>query len=73
MMVVESHHLDRGQLFWYKETLVLRVAEEANLRNIKVSVIKSNTYRTLLVGIIFMLQRTFDVNLGGTYVLLPQT
>jgi len=49
MMVVESHRLDRGQLFQCKETLMLRVAEEANLRNIKVSVIKSN-YLSYIVG-----------------------
>jgi hypothetical protein len=72
MMVVESHRLDRGQLFRCKETLMLRVAEEANLQNIKVSVvIKSNYLAYIVGGHNFYVAANFRCESGWHVCLLP--
>jgi hypothetical protein len=42
MMVVKAHPLVAGQMFEHKETLQICIAEEANLRNIKVKIVWSS-------------------------------
>jgi hypothetical protein len=49
MMVVEAHPLVAGQTFQHKETLQIRIAEEANLRNIKAKIVWSS-HVTYIVG-----------------------
>jgi hypothetical protein len=39
MMVIEAHPLVAGQIFQHKETQQILIAEEANLRNIKVKIV----------------------------------
>jgi hypothetical protein len=50
MMVVEAYPLLDGQLFQTKEILMIRIAEEANLRHIKVKVVKSNHVAYIVAG-----------------------
>jgi hypothetical protein len=49
MMVIEAHPLVAGQTFQHKETQQIRIAEEANLCNIKVKIIRSS-HITYIVG-----------------------
>jgi hypothetical protein len=49
MMVIEAYPLVGGQTFQHKETLQIRIAEEANLRNIKVKIVWSS-HVTYIVG-----------------------
>jgi hypothetical protein len=49
MMVVESHSLVAGQTFEHKETLLICIAEEANLGNIKVKIVR-DSHVTYIVG-----------------------
>jgi hypothetical protein len=50
MMVVEAYPLLDGQLFQTKEILMIQIAEEANLRHIKVKVVKSNHVAYIIAG-----------------------
>jgi hypothetical protein len=52
MMVVERYPLLVGQLK-SKETLLMRIAKEANLQNIKVLVVKSNHLAYIVAGHMF--------------------
>jgi hypothetical protein len=49
MMVDKAHLLVAGQTFQYKEILQICIAEEANLRNIKVKIVRSSDV-TYIVG-----------------------
>jgi hypothetical protein len=67
MMVVEAHPLVAGQTFQHKETLQIRIAEEANLRNIKVKIVWSSHVTHIVGGY------NFYVATGvGMCCLLPQ-
>ena len=48
MEIVERSPLEMGHTFEHKETLMIRVAEEANLWNIKTSITKSCTMRYIV-------------------------
>jgi hypothetical protein len=50
MMVVEAHPLVAGQTFQHKETLQICIAKEANLRNIKVKIIRSSHVTYIVRG-----------------------
>jgi hypothetical protein len=50
MIVVEGHPLVAGQTFQHKETLQIRIAEEANLRNIKVKIVRSSHVAYIVGG-----------------------
>ncbi len=64
MMVVESYPLLVGQLFKHKETLLIRIAEEANLQHIKVSIIKSNHLAYIVAGHTFYVAANFQMESG---------
>ena len=70
MMFVEAQRLLAGHLFQLKETLMIRIAEEANLWLIKVSIMKSSYLSYIVGGPNFMLQRHSVRMLGGSYVSL---
>jgi hypothetical protein len=69
MMVVEAHPLVAGQTFQHKETLQIRIAEEANLRNIKVKIVWSSQVTYFVRGYNFMLPQGTRFRWGGWYVL----
>jgi len=50
MEIVEKHPLEVGHTFEQKETMMIRIAEEANLRNIKTSIARSCTLRYVVAG-----------------------
>jgi hypothetical protein len=50
MEYVESHRLEKGHTFQLKETLQIRIAEEANLQLIKVKTIRSNSMNLIVAG-----------------------
>jgi hypothetical protein len=64
MMLVESQRLLAGHVFQSKETLMIRIAEEANLRLIKVSVMKSSYLSYIVGGPNFYVAATFRKNDG---------
>ncbi len=58
MAYVESHHLLQDYTFLLKETLQLCIAEEANLRLLKVKTIRSNHNNIIVVGSNFYVYAT---------------
>ena len=50
MEYVESHHLKKCHTFQLKETLQIRIAEEANLHLIKVKTIRSDSMNLIVAG-----------------------
>jgi hypothetical protein len=69
MMVIEAHPLVAGQKFQHKETLQICIAEEANLRNIKVKIVWTVTSLIFLEDITFTLPQGTRFRQGGWYVL----
>ncbi len=72
-MLVELQILLAGQLFHSKETLMIHIAEEANLQLIKVSIMKSSYLSYIVGGPNFMLQQRSISMLGGLYMSLAVT
>jgi hypothetical protein len=64
MEYVESHRLEKGHTFQLKETLQIRIAEEANLRLIKVKTIWSNSMNLIVAGRNFYVSATYSVQYG---------
>jgi len=64
MMLVESQRLLPGHLFRSKETLMIRIAEEANLRHLKVTVMKSSYLAYVVGGPNFYVALTFRKDAG---------
>ncbi len=64
MEYVESHHLLKDHTFQLKETLQTCIAEEANLRLIKVKTIRSNSNNLIVAGWNFYVCATYSVQLG---------
>jgi hypothetical protein len=64
MEYVESHCLFKGHTFQLKETLQIRIAEEANLRLIKVKTIRSNSNNLIIAGRNFYVCATYSVQCG---------
>ncbi len=50
MAIVDRYPLEKGHTCQLKETLQIRIAEEANLQNIKVKVVKSCNVTYEVVG-----------------------
>ncbi len=69
MMVIEAHPLVAGQTFQHKETLQIHIAEEANLCNIKVKIVRSSHVTYIVGGYYFMLPQGTRFRRGGWYVL----
>jgi hypothetical protein len=61
MEYVESHRLLKGHTFQLKETLQIRIAEEANLCLIKVKTLRSNSKNLIVAGMNFYLCATYSV------------
>ena len=59
MTDVESNHLEEDHTFVNKEILNLCIAEEANLRCIKMKVERSDDINLIVVGINFYVRGTF--------------
>jgi hypothetical protein len=53
MQAVENNPLEQGHTFEHKETMMIRIGEEANLRNIRTKVTKSCTLRYEVAGLNF--------------------
>ena len=51
MQAVENNPLEQGHTFEHKETMMIRIGEEANLRNIRTKVTKSCTLRYEVAGL----------------------
>jgi hypothetical protein len=64
MEYMESHCLLTGHTFQLKETLQIRIAEEANLRLIKVKTIRSNFNNLIISGTNFYVCATYSVQYG---------
>ena len=64
MKDVESNCLEEDHTFASKDILILRIAEEANLRCIKMKVERSDCTNFIVVGIKFYVSGTFSEN-GG--------
>jgi hypothetical protein len=64
MEYVESHCLFKGHTFQLKETLQIRIAEEANLNLINVKTIRSNSNNLIVAGRNFYVCVTYSVHYG---------
>jgi hypothetical protein len=64
MMVVEAHPLVAGQTFQHKETLQICIAEEANLRNIKVKIVPSSHVTYIVGGYNFYVAAGYQIQMG---------
>ncbi len=64
MMVVEAHPLVASQTFQHKETLQIRTAEEANLRNIKVKIVWSSHVTYIVGGYNFYVATGYQIQTG---------
>jgi hypothetical protein len=64
MMVVEAHPLVAGQTFQHKETLQIRIAKEANLRNIKVKIVWSSHIMYIVGGYNFYVAAGYQMQTG---------
>ena len=63
---VESNCLEEDHIFVTKDILNLHIAEEANLRCIKMKVERSDDTNFIVVGINFYVSGTFSENAGWT-------
>jgi hypothetical protein len=63
-MVVEAHPFVAGQTFQHKETLQIRIAEEANLRNIKVKIVWSSHVTYIVGGYNFYIAAGYQMQIG---------
>jgi hypothetical protein len=61
---MESHRLLKGHTFQLKETLQIHIAEEANLRLIKVKTIRSDSNNLFAAGRNFYVCATYSVQYG---------
>ena len=66
MTDVESYRLEEGHHFATKEIFYLRIAEEANLRCIKVKVERSDMTNLILVGYNFYVSGSYSESAGWT-------
>ncbi len=64
MMVVKAHLLVAGQTFQHKETLQIHIAEEANLRNIKVKIVRSSHITYIVRGYNFYIAAGYQMQTG---------
>jgi hypothetical protein len=64
MMVGEAHPLVAGQTFQHKETLQICIAEEANLRNIKVKIVRSSHVMYIVGGYNFYVAAGYQMQTG---------
>ncbi len=64
MEYVESYCLLKGHTFQLRETLQICIAEEANLRLIKVKTIRSNSNNLIVAGRNFYVCTTYSVQCG---------
>jgi hypothetical protein len=64
MMAVEAHPLVAGQKFQHKETLQICIAEEANLRNIKVKIVWSSHVTYIVGGYNFYVATGYQIQTG---------
>ncbi len=60
-MVVEAYPLFAGQTFQHKETLQIRIAEEANILNIKVKILWSSHVTYIVQGYNFYLAAGYQM------------
>jgi hypothetical protein len=64
MMVVEAHPLVAGQTFQHKGALQIRIAEEANLHNIKVKIVWSSHVTYIVGGYNFYIAAGYQIQTG---------
>jgi hypothetical protein len=64
MMVIEAQPLVAGQTFQHKETLQIHIAEEANLRNIKVKIVWSSHITYIVGGYNFYVAAGYQIQTG---------
>ena len=64
MEYVESNRLLKGHTFQLKKMLQIRIAEEANLRLIKVKTIRSDSNNLIVAGRNFYVCATYSVQCG---------
>jgi hypothetical protein len=73
MMVIKAHSLVAGQTFEHKETLQICIAEEANLRIIKVKIVWSSHVTYIVGGYLLRCHRVPDSDeVVGMCCLLPR-
>ncbi len=63
-MVVEAHPLVAGQTFQHKETLQICIAKKANLRNIKVKIVRSSHVTYIVGGFNFYVAAGYQMQTG---------
>ena len=66
MTDVELNRLEEGHMFATKDILNLRIAEEANLRCIKIKVERSDPTNLIIVGYDFYVSGSFSESAGWT-------
>lgn len=64
MKVVENNRLNENHTFKVKETFYLRIAEEANLRCIKMKVVRSDDMNLIVAGLDFYVNGTYIEKVG---------
>ncbi len=64
MVIVKAHPLVAGQTFQHKETLQICIAEEANLRNIKVKIVRSSHVTYIVGGYNFYVATGYQMQTG---------
>ncbi len=64
MMVIEAHPLVASQMFQHKETLQICIAEEANLCNIKVKIVRSSHVPYIIGGYNFYIAAGYQMQTG---------
>jgi hypothetical protein len=70
--VVQKRRLVVGDTFQFKETLSMRIAEEANLRGVEISTICGNKFQLPVVGVEFYVKASFsEQGMGCHYCYCP--
>jgi hypothetical protein len=64
MAYVKSHYLSKDHTFQLKEMLQIRIAEEVNVRVLKVKTIRSNSNNLIVAGWNFYVCATYSVQYG---------
>ncbi len=64
MSVVQQRCLVVGDTFQFKETLSMRIAEEANIRGVEISIVRSDKFQLLVVGVEFYVKASFSERKG---------
>jgi hypothetical protein len=68
MSVVNASRLSAGHVFQLKDTLCLRIVEEANLRRVKIKVMRSDIENLIVAGYHFYVCTRYSKKVGWNVV-----